>query len=140
MSEQKKKLVVDTVHGCNLAADRNGSMIVAKFDLGHVVKTFLMPSLIAKYILEKAPVMEGGHVNWTTPEIEPKDWDGVFTPMMTSLSINEFDNEMALEIKLNRGDTDGLLFRSDAWSLFIKSLWQYYNILLSPHDASGTAH
>lgn len=140
MSKKLQKPIVDTVQGCNLAADRNGSMIVAKFDIGHLTKTFFIPSLIAKYILEKAPVLEGDHANCTVPEIEPKDWDGDITQMMTSISINEFDNEVTLQMQIDRGETDGLLFRRDVWSFFIKNLWQYEKHLLSPHDAAGTAH
>jgi hypothetical protein len=126
-----KKLVVDLVKGINLAADKNGKIVVAKFDLGNQKKAFLIPAQIVKFILSKAKMKKCDHLNFTVPEIDPADWDGAITPMFTEVKINEFTDLITISGSLNRGITDGLAFDNNVWSLFIRALNKYDHMLIT---------
>lgn len=124
MGETPDKPVADVVHGCMLGMDKQGRFVVAKFDLGNIKKTMWIPAKTANFILREAPVLERENPNYTFPAIEPDDWDGAKTPAITDFEIIEASNGIVFMPKLNRGTTDGLLFRLDSWSVFIKNLWQ----------------
>jgi hypothetical protein len=140
MTEHANHVVADVVHGCRLGAANNGSMVVAKFDLGNKTKTLMFDSATVRFLFERAPVSNGDHSRCTIPELTPEDWDGNFTPIVTGLKVTEATNGIVLLPTLNRGTSDGLLFRWDCWSFFIKNLWQYQPHLKSVYDAGGTAH
>lgn len=124
MRAPSKKPMADLVHGCSLGIGTKGKFIVAKFDLGDQKKTMLLPASTVIYILVNAPVTNQDTPDYTFPAFEPADWDEAQTPTVTSLKIIEADNAMALLPILSTGKTDGLLFRYDTWSTFIKNLWQ----------------
>jgi hypothetical protein len=129
MGEAPNKPVADVVHGCMLGMDKQGRFVVAKFDLGNTTKTMWIPAKTANFILRESPVLERQNPKYTFPAIEPDDWDGAKTPTITHFELIEAEDGMIFIPKLNRGTTDGLIFRLDAWSIFIKHLWQYQKYL-----------
>jgi hypothetical protein len=128
---KKKKPIVDLVKGVNVGADRRGHIVVAKFDLGNQKKTFLIPSSTVKYILSNAKVALADYSEITVPEIHPRDWDGAVSPMWVSLTVDNFEDLVAVSISLNRGTTDGLAFQPHVWSFFINALRQYEKFLIT---------
>jgi len=140
MTEYSNHVVADVVHGCRIAADKKGNMVVIKFDLGNKTKTLMFPSHTVQWLFVKAPVLNGDHSKFTAPDLKPEDWDGNVTPMVTNLKAIEATDGMVLLPTLNRGTSDGLHFTWDCWSYFIKNLWQYQPHLVSVNDAKGSSH
>jgi uncharacterized protein YqgV (UPF0045/DUF77 family) len=126
----RDKMVVELVKGINLAADKNGKIVVAKFDLGNQTKAFWIPAGIVKFILSRAKMSDSDYSGITIPPIEPADWDGTITPMFTGIEVKEFTDVIAIFAVLDRGVTNGLAFDNKMWSLFIKTLNQYNHMLV----------
>jgi HEPN domain-containing protein len=124
------KKIVDIIKGFNLAADRNGSMMVMKFDLGNMTKTFLFRSASAKFILAKAKINNEIPIQFTRPEISADNWNGAITPVVTSMKVDEFDDIVTITVELSQGKSDGLAFNKSIWRSFIENLRQYESHLI----------
>jgi hypothetical protein len=93
----------DAVYGCNLGCARDGSFLVARFDLGISARAVRIPKGAAIWMLDNIPISEGLVFGGHYPILEPEDWDGARTPSVVKVRAVEMEGRLVLLLELQDG-------------------------------------